>query len=72
MHVDDNLNKSFYLKELQLAKSTAILYKLRNFINAETLRLLYYSLVYNRVKYGIILWDTTTKTRLRLINIRLN
>ena len=74
MYMDDNLDWPFHIKELslQLAKSTEILYRLRNFIIAKTLRLLYYSLVYSRVQYEITLWGTATKTRLRLIEVKLN
>ena len=60
MLIDDGLNWDPHIKQLslQLSKSSAIIYRLRNFVDTETLKLLYYSLIYSRVQYGIILWGT--------------
>ena len=57
---------------LQLSKSSAIIYRLRNFVDTETLKLLYYSLIYSRVQYGIILWGTATYSRQKETVLRLN
>ena len=68
-----NLNAKLGLSiKLQLAESTAIWCRFRNFINAKTLRLLYYSFVHSRIQYGIILWETAAITPLRLPETRLN
>ena len=76
MLIEDGLNWDPHIKQLslQLSKSSAtgIIYRLRNFINTETLKLLYYSLIYSRVQYGIILWGTATYTRQKEIVLRLN
>ena len=58
MSLDDGLNWEPHIKQLslQLSKSSAIIYRLRNFVDTETLKLLYHSLIYCRVQYGIILW----------------
>ena len=55
--IDDGLNWEPHIKQhsLQLSKSSAIIFLLRNFVDTETLKLLYYSLIYSRVQYGIIL-----------------
>ena len=34
--------------------------------------MLYYSLVYSRIQYGIIVWGTADKTRIECLRVRLN
>ena len=41
-------------------------------ITQKTLIMLYYSLIYSRIQYGIVLWGTAAKARLQEINARLN
>ena len=74
MLIDDGLNWDPHIKQLslQLSKFSAMIYRLRNFLDIETLKLLYYSLIYSRVQYGIILWGTATYTRQKKIVLRLN
>jgi len=47
-----------------LARLSGLFYKVRNFINMSALCMLYYSLIYSRLQYGIIIWITANKTRL--------
>ena len=74
LHIDENLNWSVDLKYLsnQLARYSAIFHRLREFVNVETLCMLYYSLIYNRIQYGIIVWGTATKNCVSEISVRLN
>ena len=74
MLIDDGLNWDPHIKQLSLhfSKSSAIIYRLSNFVDTETLKLLYYSLIYSRVQYGIILWGTATYFRQKEIVLRLN
>ena len=74
MLIDDGLNWDPHIKQLslQLSKSSAIIYRLRNFVDTETLKLLYYSLIYSLVQYGIILWGTAIYTRQKEIVLRLH
>ena len=74
MLIDDGLNWDPRIKQLslQLSKSSAIIYRLRNFVDTETLKLLYYSLIYIRVQYGVILFGTATYIRQKEIVLRLN
>ena len=74
MLIDDRLNWDPHIKQLslQLSKSSAIIYRLRNFVDSETLKLLYYCLIYSRVQYGIILWGTAIYTRQKEIVLRLH
>ena len=56
LHIDEHLNWSVHLKHLsnQLARYSGIFYRLRDFVNVETLCMLYYSFIYSRLQYGII------------------
>ena len=72
--IDEYLNWSVHLKHLlnQLARYSGIFYRLRDFVDVETLCMLYYSFIYSRIQYGIIVWGTATKNYLSEINVRLN
>ena len=61
MLIDDGLNWEPHIKQLslQFSKFSAMMFCLRNFVDTETHKLLYYSLIYSLVQYGIILWETT-------------
>ena len=74
LHIDEYLNWSVHLKHLsnQLARYSGIFYRLRDFVNVETLCMLYYSFIYSRLQYGIIVWGTATKNYLSEISVRLN
>ena len=74
LHIDEHLNWSVHLKHLsnQLARYSGIFYRLRDFVNVETLCMLYYSFIYSRLQYGIIVWGTATKNYLSEISVRLN
>ena len=72
--IDDELSWAEHLKHLslQLARYSGIFYWLQNVIAQKTLIMLYYSLIYSKIQYGIVLWITATKARLQEINVRLN
>ena len=72
--LDEKMIWSNHIQQLslQLARTCGIFHRLREYVTIETLRMLYYSLVYNRVQYGISIWGTATKSRLYEINVRLN
>ena len=72
--IDKKLTWSEHIDKLslQLAKYGAMLYQLRDFVSQYTLNMLYYAFVSSRVQYGISVWGTATKTKLREIDIRLN
>ena len=56
MLIDNGLNWEPHIKQLslQLSKFWAIIFCLHNFVDIETLKLLYYSLIYSGVQYVII------------------
>ena len=74
VYLDDKLNWTLYIKHLslQLARYSGLFYRIRNLIPNHILLTLYYSLVYCRIQYGIILWGSTFKSVLRELEVRLN
>ena len=71
---DDDLCWSSHICQLslQLARYSGLFYKLRPFATQETLCMLYYSLIYSRIQYGISAWGTANKTKLNPLRVRLN
>ena len=74
LFIVDNLKRTLQINYLflQLARSKGLFYTLRNFVSRETLSMLYYSLVYSRIQYGIIAWATANKSSQEIIPVRLN
>ena len=74
LFIDDNPKWTSQINYLsmQLARCTGLFYRLRNFVSRETLCMLYYSLVYSRIQYGITAWATANKTSQEIIRVRLN
>ena len=74
LYIDECRNWSVHLKHLshQLARYSGIFYRLRDFVNMETLCTPCYSFIYSRLQYGIIVWGTATKNYLSEISVRLN
>ena len=74
LFIDDNLKWTSQINYLstQLARCTGLFYRLRNFVSRETLCMLYYSLVYSRIQYGITAWAKANKTSQEIIRVRLN
>ena len=72
--IDQNLNWSAHTKQLslQLPRYAGLLYRTRKFLGKETLSLIYYTLIYSRVQYGITIWGSGKKTQLRDLSIQLN
>ena len=58
VYLDEKMTWSNHVQQLllQLAKTSGIFYRLREYVTRETLCMLYYSLVYSRVQYGISIW----------------
>ena len=54
---------------LRLAKYGAMLYRIRQFVNERTFRMLYYADICSHVQYGISIWSTATKTKLHELEI---
>ena len=61
-----------HLGESEGDQSEAIIFRLRDFVDTEKLKFLYYSLIYSHVQYGIILWGKAINTRQKEIVLRLH
>ena len=74
LHLQCDACPSFSLQHLslQLAKISGLFYRLRSYVTDDTLLMLYFSLVYSRIQYGITLWGTSAKFYMSEINVRLN
>ena len=74
LYLDKKLAWSTHIQHLslQLAKITGLLHRLRSYVTDDTLLMLYFSLVYSRIQYGITLRGTSAKSYMRKINVRLN
>ena len=46
----------------KLAHHSGLFYKICNFLPRQTLRMLYHSLAYFKLQYGILIWGTASKT----------
>ena len=70
---DDKLNWSAHIQKLslQLSKCCNMLYHIRDFVNAHTLVMVYYSFVYIRLTCGITAWGTAAQNQLREIKVKL-
>ena len=59
--VDATLSWKPHITELtkKLARTSGIFYKIRHYVSPDTLKLLYYSLFYSFISYGITVWGLT-------------
>ena len=67
--LDSNLNWKPHITELskKLARTVGVFFKIRHFVPFDTLKLLYYSLFYAFVSYGIAVWGLTHKTLINTV-----
>ena len=71
--IDDRLSHGVHLSALykQLSRVRGILYKLSSFLPPHVIKMLYYSLFYSRMVYGISVWGgggVTNISRIRKVN----
>ena len=71
---DDKLNWSAHIQDLslQLAKSSNMLYHIRDFVTDSKLAMLYYSFAYSRISYGVTAWSTASRNFLREVEVKQN
>ena len=74
LHIDNCLKWSSHVHHLSLhlARYTGLIYRIRDFVPQQTFRMLYYSLIYSRIQYGLLIWGTAAKSHLNELMIRLN
>ena len=71
IYLDKNLNFSKHLNyiESKIARAIGILYKCKPYFSSKILRILYYSLFYPHIKYGIVIWGSTYKSYLKRLEV---
>ena len=74
VYIDNHLQWSPQITHVnnKLAKSIGILRKLRYYVSLNTLKNLYYTLVYPYLNYGLMSWGTASQTRLKSIRSNQN
>ena len=74
IYFDENLNWSRHIQHLslQLARYSGLMYRIRTFLDRKTLCMLYYSLIYSRIQYGIVTWGTANQKLMHELNVKLN
>ena len=72
--IDSKLSWSEHVDylNLQLARYSGLFTRLRRYVPNEILCLLYYSIIYSRINYGILSWGTASNSLLKKVEIRLN
>ena len=74
IYIDQSLHWGPQIQHInnKLAKNTAIIHKLRYFVDLHTLKQLYYSFIYPYLSYATITWGSACKTSLRVIVTKQN
>lgn len=57
---------------VKLSRAVGIMYKLKFFVPAPALRSVYYSLFHSYIQYGLLAWNTASKTALAKIGVLQN
>ena len=72
--IDSKLSWSEHVDylNLQLARCSGLFTRLRRYVPNEILCLLYYSIIYSRIKCDILSWGTASNSLLKKVEIRLN
>ena len=70
--IDENLNWREHIKyvETKISQACGAIYKLRNFVDQDCLRTLYYGYAYSFIQYACLAWGTASKTALRKVQMR--
>ena len=65
IYIDKNLNWAPHIQHInsKISKNLGILFRLRHFLTLNTLKQIYYSLIYPYLHYGILSWGILTKVQ---------
>jgi len=71
VHIDNNLTWKDHINIIckKISKNIGAISKLRHYVDLDTLRVVYYSLVYPYLQYGALIWGNTYKSRLKPIDV---
>lgn len=69
--IDSKLNFNYHITAIskKISRSIGLLYKLRYYVNAKTLMMVYYSLVYPFLTYAVAVWGSASDTSLKSLHI---
>ena len=69
--IDEELTWKEHIDSVSIIKFSGLIAKLRHYANKNSLKLIYYALVYPYLTYGNLVWGNTYPTRLKkLFNIQ--
>ena len=74
MYIDKNLNWATHIQHInsKISKNLRILFRLRHFLTLNTLKQIYYSLIYPYLHYGIVSWGNTYPSRSTKVQTKQN
>ena len=69
--IDQHLKWNYHISNIskKISRGVGILSKLRNFMDTDLLKTIYYCLVYSHVSYGIHAWGSACNSESEKINI---
>ena len=74
VYFDNRLSWNVHIDTLthHISRCSGFFCRLRRYVPRETLCLLYYSLIYSRLQYGILTWGTASKSLMHFLEVRIN
>ena len=58
IRIDENLKRKYHVFDIaiKLNRANALLFKIRNFVNVNTLNIIYYAIFYSHINYANVIW----------------
>ena len=74
MAIDTKFNWKLHVEKIihKLAKAIGIMYRVRNFLNKKSLKLIFHSLILSRINYGILNYGRASNTTLKPLTVLMN
>ena len=69
--IDDELNWKYQVKQIcsKIARGSWAPYHIRNYVDKQTMKMVYSSLMYSHLQYCINSWGSASETTLHFLNI---
>ena len=69
MTLDEHLNFNHHVQNVcsSIRRYFKIFYNIRRYLNNKQIEILYYSMIYSRIKYGITVYGFTSKSNMKKI-----
>ena len=70
--IDENLNwkDQAYNIVAKLKRANALLYKIRNYVSFNTLKVIYFAIFYSYINYGNLTWGPNLNSKVRIITLQ--